>query len=287
MGIFKVLVNYLDIDELDYYGYSILHYAILKEDMDTIQFLVDMGANVNYKKNKNSYGHSALDIALRIKNMSIISILLNSVTLFINGLNGKGESLFITLLKMKNYSVNEKLNLLKQFTEKGLNTNEIDENGSLFFNSVQYIDIEIVKYLAMHHPSIFTFDIMRDIIYKDRLDLLKLLVPTYFDLNIKDAYGNNLLIYAFDTGNDEIIQYLIHHGSEIIKINNVLIEKLINKDKLYLIQLLIPKYLDYDAKDEDYEDPLTYAIKHENTNIIDYFLKLSRSRCWFICSRLK
>jgi len=271
--IYKILVQYLDINELDYYGYSILHYAILKEDIENIKYLVEMGANVNYKRNDNYYGHSALDIALQIKNVEIFSMLLESNHILINKINDRGETPLLTLIKSDAYTTEEKINLLKQFTQKGLNINCFDKNGnSILMYVTDCVDIQIVEYLAKYNRHIITFEVVKDIIYKDRFDLLKMLIPNYIDINIMDVYGNNLLIYAFETGNDEIIDYLIQNGIKIIKIYNMLIEKLINKNKLYLIKLLIPKYISYDNKDENFEDPVIYAINADSTEILEYFL---------------
>ncbi|ORX46187.1 ankyrin [Piromyces finnis] len=271
--IYKMLVQYLDVNELDYYGYSILHYAILKEDHETIKCLVAMDANVNFKRNKNHYGHSALDIALKIKNTKIFSMLLESDTLLLNEMVEPGEMPLLTLIKSDVFTVEEKVSLLKQFDKKGLNINCFDSNGnSVLMYVTDHIDIQIMEYLALYHSQCITFEVVKDMVYKGRLDILKMLISNYIDINAVDGYGNNLLIYAFETGNDIIIKYLIKQGIKVIKICNVLIEKLIHKDKLYLIKLLIPKFIGYDSKDENLEDPMIYAINAEATDILGYFL---------------
>eukprot|EP00833_Pecoramyces_ruminatium_P016888 jgi/Orpsp1_1/1190920/evm.model.d7180000082148.1 len=67
--VFYSMINNVNINELDGYGYSILHYCQFKNDIDRIKYLVNsLDANVNYIKNKNLHGHSAINICISMKN---------------------------------------------------------------------------------------------------------------------------------------------------------------------------------------------------------------------------
>jgi len=52
-NIFMTLLEYSDINQLDNYGYNILDYAILKEDIPLVQKLINMNMNTNLVKNSN------------------------------------------------------------------------------------------------------------------------------------------------------------------------------------------------------------------------------------------
>eukprot|EP00833_Pecoramyces_ruminatium_P007235 jgi/Orpsp1_1/1181267/evm.model.c7180000076523.1 len=152
--IFNILLNHLSINELDYYGYSILHYAILKEDIETINLLMNMGANINFKMNKYLNGHSALDISIKIGNKDIILIFLNSDNLRINDLNKNFEAPLITLYKTYNYFLEDKIILMKYFLQKDSNINICDRNGkSILLYALKNNSLELIKLLIENNKK--------------------------------------------------------------------------------------------------------------------------------------
>ncbi|ORX81225.1 ankyrin, partial [Anaeromyces robustus] len=91
------------INEIDNHGYNILHYAILKEDIETINYLIENGADINFGNN------TAITIALSIGNKEIFYILINSLE---NGANvnfttDKGNSILNYAIKKKSYPIIE------------------------------------------------------------------------------------------------------------------------------------------------------------------------------------
>lgn len=124
------LIDYFDIDELDVYGYGLLHYVILKEDVKMVTYLInDYKAKVNYRENSEGRGHLPLEIAIQLENMEICSLLLSASTAVIDDLNGEGATALITLLRIPVNSFKKpsfKLKCLKRLVKEGANVNATD-----------------------------------------------------------------------------------------------------------------------------------------------------------------
>lgn len=68
-------INSNNINELDYFGRSVLYYAICSESLESIEFLVKKGANI---KVIDEHGQSALLIAMYTENLKIIEFFLKN-----------------------------------------------------------------------------------------------------------------------------------------------------------------------------------------------------------------
>ncbi|ORX87452.1 ankyrin [Anaeromyces robustus] len=77
------LYTSLNINKTDVNGNSLLTYAVLQYDIETIKFLMAVGANPNYK---NCYGKSPLDIA-NSKGCEMMNILLKTPKIPLNEVN--------------------------------------------------------------------------------------------------------------------------------------------------------------------------------------------------------
>eukprot|EP00833_Pecoramyces_ruminatium_P018011 jgi/Orpsp1_1/1192043/evm.model.d7180000090145.2 len=305
--IFNILLNHLSINELDYYGYSILHYAILKEDIETINLLMNMGANINFKMNKYLNGHSALDISIKIGNKDIILIFLNSDNLRINDLNKNFEAPLITLYKTYNYFLEDKIILMKYFLQKDSNINICDRNGKsillyalknnsleliklliennkkypinenlkilMFRYSIRSSNTDIFEYLIDNYNiNAFIDEIIKEIIINDKLDLLKILISRDAIKNIKEENNLIFLKEAIIFDNEKIIKYLIKNKFKVYNINNEIIEIIICNNRLNILKILIPGYLNINNEDIDGNTALIYAIKYQNFEIIKYLV---------------
>ncbi|KAL6611717.1 ankyrin [Neocallimastix sp. 'constans'] len=244
--IFEYLLNGVNINEVGSYGYNILHFALLREDISTIKKLMKLGADINYYY-KYLYYPSSLDIVLHLTNKDIILNIINNKTLESSSfktINKQGETLLITLLQRNKCKLIDKIEIMKIILSKGVidlticdnsGNNVLDyaikqnsleiikllvNNGASLENSLQKnkkflfkyaIDnasIDIIQYFMNSNITIFTNDIIKEMIYKNRLNLLKLLIPNRIDINKKDEDGHNILFYAYEYQNEEIIEFL-------------------------------------------------------------------------------
>ncbi|KAL6631669.1 ankyrin repeat-containing domain protein [Neocallimastix sp. 'constans'] len=231
-----------------------------------------------------------------------------NINLHINELNEKMETPLISLYKAKNYNLEEKKDLMVLFLEKGSDINSCDKNGksiltyiiednlvlllkllidnnennpmdenmkiSMLKCSIKYNNIDAFEYLIDNFEiNRFMNEIINDIVVSERFDLLKILISKNIIKNIKEENNEQILIKAIISGNENMIYYLIHNGFNINVIDNIIIEKLINNNKINILKLLIPQYVDINNEDKNGDTSLIYAIKYQNYEIIKYLME--------------
>jgi len=299
------------INELDFYGYSLLHYALIREDKNAVKYLIDQGADVNFNKNRNLRGHSALDISIHIKNKELFLMLLESKTLLINKSNSKHETPILTLLKINNFSVEEKADWFIHLIQKGANVNvfdktkksllfyafkgnflsiikvlinkgisidrSINENQieSILISAIDNDDSSIIDFIAKYKIKIYTNDIIKSIISKNKIDLLKVLISNNLDINMKDKDEKTCLIYAIENDNEPIIQYLLDNNASIKDVNNNIdvMESIIKNGNLSLLKILIKNHLDINEKDKFNHTLLNYSINFGKEDMMNYLIQ--------------
>jgi len=194
--IFRLLICYLDINQKDSEGNTVLYYAIDQEDIETINYLIRNRADVN---SKNNQGISCLDLAIA-KGSKILKILLQSRhdNILFNIPNSQGEIPLITIIKAKNYTINEKEEIIKYLIEKGSNINYIDKQGN--------------------SPLIYAIN-------KKCLSIVKQLIKNGANINYLNKNNHKTILkYATEMGQVDIIKYLMgRNADEYIKPSKELI----------------------------------------------------------------
>eukprot|EP00833_Pecoramyces_ruminatium_P014934 jgi/Orpsp1_1/1188966/evm.model.d7180000068584.2 len=219
-------------------GGTAINYAVAIKSLSIVKLLVEHGANIN------------------INNQSPLCLAYSSPELFqyllehgadVN--NKEGESPFQNVY---NYG---KLNLVEQLLKRNidlnyrvkieypsffntLNTFEDNEIPSLELETIFTKSINsdyhnfndesivqkrkiIIKYIVQNYPQIFTDTVVKEMIYFDRLDVLKILLRYHFELmDKKDENGDTPIVHAFRYKRKEIINYLLRCGANINNINN-------------------------------------------------------------------
>jgi len=222
--IFKFLVKYLDINVRDSNGNDLLYYAILKEDIETIEYLISSGVNVNIRY---SSGKSAMDLVIS-KGYRFLDLLLrNKVNIELNIPNSKGETPLITIIKSSHFNLDEKKHIIKKMIKKGANVNFVDkdENTSLVY-AIQMKSLPIIKLLIENGANInhliktSYITVLMKAIGLGEMDIVKYLVECNANINFKNEFGNTPLTYAISTNNDQMVKYLIDCGADINNRNN-------------------------------------------------------------------
>jgi len=307
--IFEFLIPYSDINELDANGYSILHYAILKEDLDTTQLLISLGADVNFKENKNGRGNSALDISICIRNKEIFEVLLNSQNILLNETNEWGVTPLMTIIDIDSYRMEDKLEIMESLIDRGSDVNFIDIFGhSPLTCAIQKRSLSMVRLLIEHGANVNY--IIEDRNYskhtKDKsllmyaielgeLAIVQYLVecPTDIDLDYGLDYGD-LITTIEKNGKTEILEYLIRYRQNKKKDNKdgddgndddgndddddddfimELMDEIIFLNKLNLLKQLVEnQMIDINCKDKHGNIPLVYAIKHSRKQMVNYLI---------------
>ncbi|ORX76884.1 ankyrin, partial [Anaeromyces robustus] len=222
--IFKILLEYSNINELDSHGNSILYYAVLKEDIPTINYLIEKGADINFKEKEDPYNF-LLDISMFIKNKNIYSLLFNNPNISLNKSNRKGKIPLITMIKNDIFSLEDKLFYLKNLIERGSDVNFINpKNGK--------------------SPLIYA-------VKKKSLPMVKLLIQYGADVNHNNNMGYSSLCLSSRDDFFPIFKYLLENGADVNNEKGIApLECALYYNSLPIVKLLI----------ENGADP-TYQVK--------------------------
>jgi ankyrin repeat protein len=274
-SIFKLLIQYSNINDLDFYGYSLLHYAIIKEDLQTINYLINREANVNYKENTLKYGHSALDIAIAIGNKDIFFAILSSKNILFNIRNNRGDLPLSTIIMSNNFTTEDKKEMIKSIIEKGSYINN-------------FVDVNIP---------------LKNAIQKNYLPLVELLVDNGANTNYiyeKDE-GRTPLVYAVEAKSLPMVKYLVGKGADVNYvlpkehdyIKETVLLRSIEIGELNVFEYLLEKNaaISFDNEYENYyliqtidksgkTDIFEYLVKHDlncfSSNIIKSIISLNQ-----------
>jgi len=280
-AIFKVLLDFYNLNDLDYYGYSILHYAILKKDVDTIHNLINRGVEVNYYSNANGHGHSALDIAINIKGERIILDLLKHKNISLNIPNEHGITPMITLLKLNNYENKEKEHIMEFFIQCGADVNFIDEDGNTpLVYAVNNNYLPIVKLLVKNGANV-NFIIQNYMGDNDQSLLLyamklgsKVIIKFLIDYNACiDFTKKHEILYLIRTSkwrHTELFEYFAKYNTKNFNCESLQI--IISRNRLDLLKILVENKLDVNIKDDKGWTPLAFALKIRRQQIIDFLI---------------
>lgn len=277
--IYNYLINHCDVNELDKYGYSILHYAVLKEDIKMVKLLLKYDADIYGKKSQIRNVDGPMDISLTIKNQEIYLLLiknrksqnhLENNTRFIHGI----PSMYLSFLKRKDFTFEEKKQWLKSVVEQQSNSNqnnvEVKEALSYIINNK--CDASYMKIFAEHNIDIFTEDLIIEMVQKDRVDLLQLLIPNYINISYADNESNIIFNEAVRCDSKKVIEYIINSDmkSDNIFINKLLIEKLIQSNRLELLKILRPFYFNENMSKDEIRFFLRSAINNDSTEVLQF-----------------
>jgi len=267
--IFEILIKFFDINELDSFGYNLLYYAILKEDIKMINYLINNGIDINFMKSrsKGRY-HSALDISILIKNKEIFNILINNEKILLNIPNKLGEIPLITILKYNDCNIIFKKEIIEQLLLKGANINlTFKHKNSPLIYSIQEKSLILTELLIQNGATINFIDDYGDtpLIYavkENSYPIVKLLIENNANVNYTDEQGYTPLFYAVRSDSISLVKLLIENGADINNRKSIpIIESAFLNNSLSMIQLIMENGFDF---------TITYKIE---SILISYFNK--------------
>jgi len=272
--IFKFLVKYLDINKPDANGNTILYYAILKEDMETLRYLISNGADVNYK---NKLGRSSLDHMI-LQGYSYLDIVLDySNKILLNVPNFQGESPLITLIKINSYSKEEQEDVIERLIRGGSNVNFVDSIGNTpLVYAIQRKSLDITKLLIKNDADINYIierthqSILMYAIEIGELEIIKLLVEYGANINYRNSEDHSVLKKAATKEKLEIFEYLVSY--DINNFTSQVINEIIANERLDLLTILVEHNFDVNMQDKNDDTPLIYSIKNRKPEITKYLI---------------
>jgi len=144
---------------------------------------------------------------------------------------------------------------------------------------------EVSKYLVNNNANVnLVCNMMVTPIYPSIINNNKEMVDFYLErdarINYRDLAGRTPLYIAVRDGFTEIAQTLIEHGAEVTvpdeTTNRNLLHLAAAHGRKEIVELLIEQGINPDDKDNAGNTPLDYAMKHQNKDVADYLLSLSK-----------
>ena len=256
----KEIFDYLikegfSVNELDDHGYGVLHFMVLKEDLEMVKYLITtMDVNVNLRNDRVNRSDSALDISVNNSSKEMTMLLLSSPNLIVDEPDNQQELPIITILKSPQYNNDDKFTMVQCLLDKHSDVNVTSNTGiSALGLAVQ----------TQHIP------------------LVKLLVDHGADVNFVDENKNSPLAYAIQVKSEPIVSLFIEHGADadFVDIFDIpLLAYAIKEKELALVKHLVDHgaNVNYIVKNNDYDKmhPLFFhAICEESFPIVKYLLE--------------
>ncbi|OUM64994.1 hypothetical protein PIROE2DRAFT_60295 [Piromyces sp. E2] len=266
--IFDYLIkNKWPVNELDDYSYSILHFMVLKNDIQMVKYLINnTDVNVNIQKNKMNHSHSALDIAINNCGKEMLFELLKSPTLNINENNKNQEILLFSIIKSERFSLEDKIEIIEYLVQKGLNVNEMDISGkSAIGYIIEFKSIPLIELFIKYGADVNMVDANKNsplnyAIHVKSEAIVKLLIEHGADVSFVDIFDFSLLVYAIKEQHIPVIEILIEHGADVNFVvknsgNNgddqCMFLLAIETNKISIVKCLIEHGAYFDFKDEN------------------------------------
>jgi len=249
LDIFKYLVKFLDVNQTDSEGKSVLFYAINRKDAENVKKLINVGANINLKDNSNN---SIIDNAINVGNVEIINLLLQKNNIALNIVNSNEETPTISVLLSNKLTGTEKKEIIDKFIEKGSNINMVDSNGN--------------------SPIMYA-------IQKNHLSTVDLLINNGGDINIKNKKDETALNIALNMKNKPIINYLYDKGYNVYNTENneitfeMMKQIMADNNKELLERLIKNNKFNINSKESDTGNTLLHiAVENRNIDIVRFLV---------------
>jgi len=273
-NIFKFLIKYLDINQIDFNGNSVLYYVILKEDVETMRSLISNGADVNFK---NKFGKSNMDLIISEGYTFLNTVLNYSYSIQLNIPNSQGEIPLITVIKSNIYTDEEKEDMIEKLIRRGSNVNFIDNTGNTaLVYAIQKKSLSLVNILIKNDANINylipskNLTILMYAIELKELNIIQRLIEYGIDINYKNTDGYTAFEKASEKDKIEIFEYLVKY--DINNFTSEMINSMISKERLDLIKILLDHNFDINLKDDNDDTPLVYAIRNRKVDIAVYLI---------------
>lgn len=230
---YNVDINYTSSE----YEESVLHKACILGDINMIEWLISVGANIECRS-KN--GRTSLMLASLYGHVPVIELLI-SLGADVNAISKSG----CTPLSLA--ASNSHVDAVEVLIKLGANINQLNEKQQ---NTLQ---VALLNFSSV--------------------DIIQLLIKSGTDVNHKDVDGDTALIFAVDKNdNIETISALTNDGVNINEVNNLGINALlqaVRKDcDIETLQLLLDLGLSIQSKDNDGENVLMKSTSFETIEFL-------------------
>jgi ankyrin repeat protein len=252
-----------------------------KKTYDTIKFLIEKGADVNKKKDRQI---SILGYALKYNASYKIIKLLIEKGADINKIHKEGSTILMFAVQF-----NTSYNIIKLLIEKGADVNALHNSSGtiLMMALLSNTSYNIIKLLIEKGADINKIHkegstiLMFAVQFNTSYNIIQLLIEKGADINTYvNKYGQTLLMFAVQSNtSDNIIELFIENGANVNSIDTKNRTILMNALKYYknynVIKLLIEKGADVNIIDENGQTLLMFIVQQYNhsDNIIELLIE--------------
>ncbi len=201
-----LLENYINVNIMDKEGNTPVHYCVIHNRMGFLKTLIRHGANL---KVQNLNLETPLYVASKLGRENIIYLLLESIPYNINEKNINDESMFMALIRSRN------LNLLNKVIVSNDMVNEANYLGETPLHiACKAGDLNIIKYLISNHAFVNSKNKLKEtpLIYAikaQNYDVLPLLLSSGAIFDCKSTYGDMAIDYILDNGKKAYVEELL------------------------------------------------------------------------------
>lgn len=270
--IFKLLLEYdFDVNHKNNNGFTSLHIASEKGNLEIINMLIDKGALLNIK---TRFGDTPLHYAIQNEHEDASKLLIDKGA-DVNSVDNKNVYPIHRAINISSLSI------IKHLIEHGADIDVKNNNGLNILSVVCcHNDIEIIKYLfkenQVNEQSHQKFTPLYFAIFKGNLDVVKFLIDHNADVNIKDEEGKTPIYTAVLKGYIHIVQYLIDHGADLYfdkSDPNLLLHTACTDGYNDIMDLLINKGMDVNSLDKDGNTLLYKAAYNNYLDVVKCLIK--------------
>ena len=217
-------------------GFTPLYHAVQKENLDIVRLLDQSGADVNYQ---TSDGFTPLHCAVQKENLGIVRLLVESRA----DVNSRANDGFTPLLCAVQ---KENLDIVRLLYQSGADVNYHTRGG---------------------------FTPLHCAVQKENLDIVRLLYQSGADVNYQTRSGFTPLLCAVQKKNLDIIRYLVESGANVdrkTRDGSTSLHYATQMENLDIVRYLVESGADIHCKNEHGYTPLDYAEQKKNQDIVRY-----------------
>lgn len=220
----------IDVNALDSGGATALYTAVGNKNVKVVKLLLDSGANPNgiqlenndeFFKNSGKDPIKLLTKAINPRWIPLTTACANGNMEIVKLLLDKGAD--VNLEEKKGWNpivyavVNQRVDVVKLLLESGANTH--GKNMGLQKGAGYNSNVALLKALIENgadvNAIVDNYTPLMEAAHRGCVDVVKLLVSSGADVNLKNAFGYTALMVAAGSGNREIVKVILDSGADI------------------------------------------------------------------------
>ncbi|MEM8889191.1 MAG: ankyrin repeat domain-containing protein, partial [Bacteroidota bacterium] len=272
----KKLIEYfqskgLDIHSTDKDGNGMFNYAARRGNMETLKMLMKLGLDHKTvsKKGENAVMFASSGSRGHVNGIEVYEFL-EELGLEINVVSTEGR----TPLHNIAYRVKDEA-ILNYFLEKGVDPNQVDEDGNTaFLNALRYNNLDFAKLVHAKVSDINLtnkdgYSALSYAVMRNSQEAFDMLMEAGADIKVNDKKGRNLVYHmfnAYSSRNKEAFQYFLSHAEKhklnmtpVYEGGNTLAHLAVKEGEEELLAKALELGVDINQKNEEGLTPLHLA----------------------------